>query len=49
VEQSAQAVYTVSFMIFWGVAALGTSFALLLVNLPDEGRRPEQHAPGWPR
>ncbi len=49
VELSAQAVYSVSFLIFWGVAALGTSFALLLVNLPDEGRAPERHAPGWPR
>ena len=49
VALSVQAVYTVSFMIFWAVAALGSSFALLLVNLPDDGRRPDRHAPGWPR
>lgn len=48
VELSVQAVYTVSFLIFWGVTALGASLALLLVTQPDEGR-PPRHAPGWPR
>jgi len=49
VELSTQAVYTVSFLIFWGVVALGASLALLLVNLPDEGGKPPRHSPGWPR
>lgn len=44
-----QAVYTVSFLIFWGVVALGASVALLLVSLPEDARRPARHAPGWPR
>lgn len=48
IELSAQAVYTLSFLIFWGVSALGASLALLLVSLPDEGS-PARHAPGWPR
>lgn len=48
VELSTQAIYTVSFLIFWGVTALGASLALLLVTQPDEGRAP-RHAPGWPR
>lgn len=48
VELSAQAVYTLSFLIFWAVVALGASLALLLVSLPDEGPR-SHHAPGWPR
>ena len=48
VALSPQAVYTVSFLIFWGAVALGASLALLLINLPDEGR-PTRHAPGWPR
>ena len=48
VELSTQAVYTVSFLIFWGVSALGTSVALLLVNLPDDGTG-SHRAPGWPR
>jgi hypothetical protein len=48
VELSASAVYTVSFLIFWGVVAFGASLALLLVNLRDEAK-PPRHAPGWPR
>ena len=48
VEMSAKAVYTVSFLLFWGVCALCASLALLLANLPDDGR-PARHAPGWPR
>ncbi|MFN3305077.1 MAG: hypothetical protein ACK44A_15380 [Roseateles sp.] len=47
-DWSTQAVYTASFLIFWGVSALGASLALLLVSQPDEGR-PARHAPGWPR
>lgn len=47
-DWSTQAVYTASFLIFWGVCALGASLALLLVSQPDEGR-PARHAPGWPR
>jgi hypothetical protein len=48
VALSVKAVYTVSFLLFWGVSALGACLALLLVNLPDEGK-PGRHAPGWPR
>ncbi|MDR7268082.1 hypothetical protein J2X20_000711 [Pelomonas saccharophila] len=49
VQLSAQAVYTVSFLIFWGVIALGASLALLLVHLPEDQVKPSRHAPGWPR
>ena len=49
VELSAQAVYTVSFLIFWGVVALGASLALLLVNLPVDEAKPQRRSPGWPR
>ncbi len=49
VELSAQAVYTVSFLIFWGVVALGASLTLLLVSLPADAGRPERRSPGWPR
>lgn len=49
VALSAQAVYTVSFLIFWGVAALGASLALLLVNLPADESKPQRRSPGWPR
>lgn len=49
VEMSTQAVYTVSFLIFWGVCALGTGLALLLVSQPGDDTRPQRHAPGWPR
>ena len=48
IELSTQAIYTLSFLIFWGVIALGASLALLLVSLPDEVR-PSRHASGWPR
>lgn len=48
VELSPMAIYTVSFLIFWSVVALGASLALLLVSLPDE-QRPARRAPGWPR
>nr|WP_255719267.1 hypothetical protein [Pelomonas sp. P8] len=48
IDWSAQAIYTISFLIFWSVSALGGSFTLLLVTLPDEGGA-ARHAPGWPR
>ena len=48
VQLSTQAVYTVSFLIFWAVIALGASLSLLLVNLPDDGKS-ARHASGWPR
>lgn len=48
IELPVQAVYTVSFLIFWGVVALGSSITLLLVSLPEE-RRPEKRSPNWPR
>lgn len=49
VELSPQAVYTVSFLIFWGVTAFGASVALLLVSQPEDGSRPQRRSPGWPR
>jgi len=49
IELSVQAVYTLSFLIFWGVVALGASLALLLVNLPADEAGPQRRAPGWPR
>ncbi len=49
IELSPQAIYTVSFLIFWSVVALGASLALLLVSLPDDDIRPARRAPGWPR
>jgi len=49
VQLSAQAVYTVSFLIFWAVVALGSSLTLLLVNMPGDEVKPSRHAPGWPR
>lgn len=48
IEMSAQAIYTLSFLIFWGVVAFGASLALLLVTLPDEPP-PARRSPGWPR
>ncbi|MFT7774110.1 hypothetical protein [Roseateles sp.] len=45
----AQAVYTVSFLIFWGVTALGASLTLLLASLPADDVKPARRAPGWPR
>ncbi len=49
IELSAQAVYTISFLIFWGVIALSASLALLLVSLPADDAKPARRAPGWPR
>ncbi|WP_293504809.1 hypothetical protein [Roseateles sp.] len=49
VALSVQAVYTVGFLIFWGVSALGASLALLLASLPADEVRPAARAPGWPR
>ena len=49
VQLSAQAVYTLSFLIFWAVVALGASVALLLVNLPADEPGPQRRSPGWPR
>ncbi|RTL37529.1 MAG: hypothetical protein EKK53_20600 [Burkholderiales bacterium] len=49
VELSSQAIYTLSFLIFWGVIALSSSLALLLVNLPADEVKPARRAPGWPR
>ncbi|RZJ09786.1 MAG: hypothetical protein EOP39_10445 [Rubrivivax sp.] len=48
-EMSVQAIYTISFLIFWGVAALGASLALLLVSLPEDEEKPQHRSPGWPR
>jgi len=47
IELSRQAVYTLSFMLFWGVIALAASLTLLLVTLPDPPAPP--HPRGWPR
>lgn len=49
IELSPQAVYTLSFLIFWAVLALASSLALLLVSLPVDEVRPASRAPGWPR
>lgn len=49
IELPAQAVYTLSFLIFWGVLALASSLSLLLVNLPVDEVKPARRAPGWPR
>jgi len=49
VQLSAQAIYTISFLIFWSVIALGASLTLLLVSLPADEARPQRRAPGWPR
>ena len=46
---SVQAIYTVSFLIFWGVIALGASLALLLISLPADEAGPRRRSPGWPR
>jgi hypothetical protein len=47
IELSRQAIYTISFMLFWGVIALAGSLTLMLVTLPDPPARP--HPRGWPR
>ncbi|WP_082532679.1 hypothetical protein [Pelomonas sp. Root1237] len=49
VQLSTQAVYTLSFLIFWAVIAFGASLALLLISLPGDEDKPGRHAPGWPR
>ncbi|WP_457326431.1 hypothetical protein [Roseateles sp. P5_E11] len=49
VQLSTQAVYTLSFLIFWAVIAFGASLALLLISLPGDEVKPGRHAPGWPR
>lgn len=49
VELSPQAVYTLSFLVFWGVLALASSLTLLLASLPAEDVKPARRAPGWPR
>lgn len=49
IDWSPQAIYTVSFLIFWGVLALASSLTLLLVNLPSDEVKPSRRAPGWPR
>jgi hypothetical protein len=49
ISLSREAIYTVSFLIFWGVITLGASLALLLAQLPVEEPVPERRAPGWPR
>jgi hypothetical protein len=49
IELSTRAIYTLSFLIFWGVIAFGASLTLLLVSLPEDGARPERRSPGWPR
>ncbi|MEO6280088.1 hypothetical protein [Roseateles sp.] len=49
VALSAQAIYTLSFLIFWAVVALGASVALLLVSVPADEPEPQPRSPGWPR
>lgn len=49
VELSAAGVYTLSFLIFWGVVALGAGVALLLIMLPADEANPQHRAPGWPQ
>jgi hypothetical protein len=49
VESSPQTVYTVGFLVFWAVIALGASLTLLLVSLPADDVRPARRSPGWPR
>lgn len=49
IEWSRDAVYTVSFLIFWCVIALAGSLTLLLVQVPDQEPPSRRSAPGWPR
>lgn len=49
VELPAQAIYTLGFLIFWGVCALGASLALLLLSLPEDDAKAARRSPGWPR
>lgn len=46
IELSRQAIYTLSFLIFWAVIALAASLSLLLA-LPEPPHQP--HPRGWPR
>jgi hypothetical protein len=46
---SREAIYTVSFLIFWGVISLATSLTALLSQLPEEGPPSRRSAPNWPR
>lgn len=46
-ELSRQAVYTLSFVLFWGVIGLAASLSLLLAALPEPPAKP--HPRGWPR
>jgi len=46
---SREAVYTVSFLIFWLVISLAAGLALLLAQLPTDEAPPQRRAPGWPR
>ena len=45
-ELSRQAVYTLSFLLFWLVISLSASLSLLMVTLPDLPENP--HARHWP-
>jgi hypothetical protein len=47
IELSRQAVYTLSFLIFWSVIAIASSLCLLLTQLPEPPARP--HPRQWPR
>ncbi|MDN3922036.1 hypothetical protein [Roseateles violae] len=42
-----QAIYTLSFLIFWLLISLAASLSLLLVTMPDPPARP--HPRQWPR
>ena len=46
-ELSRQAIYTLSFLLFWGLLGLSTSLSVLLLTLPEPPERP--HPRGWPR
>ncbi|MCV2363565.1 hypothetical protein LNV23_08905 [Paucibacter sp. DJ1R-11] len=46
-DWSRQAVYTVSFMIFWLVISLSASVSVMLATLPD--LPDDAHPRGWPR
>jgi len=47
IELPRQALYTLSFLIFWGVIALAASLSLLLATMPEPPER--AHPRGWPR
>jgi hypothetical protein len=47
IELSRQAIYTLSFLIFWFVIGLASSLCLLLTHLPEPPARP--HPRQWPR